>query len=107
TLMDSYDPTAFRSVFESDFTFLHGFLRNVVRFGDRLALHDTTEQRSWTYAELGCDVGRLAGGMSKQGVGPGDVVVFQLFNTAAFAQLLLACAHLGAIPAPVNFRFSS
>ncbi|HET7388795.1 MAG TPA: AMP-binding protein [Nocardioidaceae bacterium] len=105
--MDSYDPTTYRSVFETDFTFQRGFRRNLGRFGDRLALHDTADGRSWTYAELGHDVGRLAAGLSGRGIGPGDVVVFQLFNGAGFAQLLLACAHLGAIPAPVNFRFSA
>ncbi|MGH3411860.1 MAG: class I adenylate-forming enzyme family protein [Marmoricola sp.] len=105
--MYTYDATTYRSVFEADFTFQHGFLRNVGRFGDRLALHDTADGRSWTYTELGADAARLAAGLRARGVGPGDPVVFQLFNGAAFAQLLLAASHLGAIPTPVNFRFSA
>jgi acyl-CoA synthetase (AMP-forming)/AMP-acid ligase II len=105
--MYTYDSTLYRSIFESDFTFQHGFWRNVDRFGAHLALHDTADGRSWTYAELGDDIARLAAGLRERGVGPGDPVVFSLYNSAAFAQLLLACAHLGAIPTPINFRFSA
>jgi acyl-CoA synthetase (AMP-forming)/AMP-acid ligase II len=105
--MYTYDPTLYRSIFESDFTLQHGFWRNVDRFGSHLALHDTADGRSWSYAELGDDIARMAAGLQERGVKPGDPVVFSLFNSAAFAQLLLACAHLGAIPTPINFRFSS
>jgi acyl-CoA synthetase (AMP-forming)/AMP-acid ligase II len=105
--MYTYDSTLYRSIFDADFTFQHGFWRNVDRFGSHLALHDTADGRSWTYAELGEDIARLAGGLRERGVHPGDPVVFSLFNSAAFAQLLLACAHLGAIPTPINFRFSA
>ena len=33
----TYDVTMFRDTFESRFTYLNGFLRNVSRFGDRPA----------------------------------------------------------------------
>jgi acyl-CoA synthetase (AMP-forming)/AMP-acid ligase II len=101
-----YDPSEYRSTFETHFTYIGGFWRNVGRFGDRLALHDSDRGRSWTYAQLGEDVARLAGGLADRGVGPGDVVCFQLFNCAEFAQLYLAAEHLGAIASPINFRFS-
>jgi acyl-CoA synthetase (AMP-forming)/AMP-acid ligase II len=102
-----YDPTAFRDVFEHHFTYLSGFWRNVHRYAGRPALHDPLTGRRWTYAELGRDVAQLAGGLAACGVGPGDVVVFQLFNTPEWALLYLAAQHLGAIGSPVNFRFSS
>lgn len=102
----SYDPTVYRSTFEGHFTYVNGFWRNVARFGDQLALHDSADGRSWTYAQLGEDVARLAAGLDDRGVGPGDVVCFQLFNCAEFAQLYLAAEHLGAIATPINFRFS-
>ena len=101
-----YDPTAYRKVFEQTFTFPHGFRRNVTRYAHRLALHDTTDDRRWTYAELGSDVARLAAGLAERGVTAGDLVTFQLLNGAQFAQLYLAAGHLGAIAAPINFRFS-
>ncbi len=102
----SYDPTALRQVFDEHFTFLAGFRRNVHRYHARLALHDPDTGRQWTYAELGSDVDRLAGGLSAHGVTRGDVVVFQLFNGSEFALLYLAAQRLGAVATPINFRFS-
>lgn len=97
-----YDPAAFRDVFEHHFTYLSGFWRNVHRYASRPALHDPLSGRRWTYAELGRDVEQLAGGLAACGVGRGDVVVFQLFNTPEWALLYLAAQHLGAIGSPVN-----
>ena len=34
----TYDVTMFRETFESDFTYINGFLRNVHRFADKRAL---------------------------------------------------------------------
>lgn len=103
----TYDPTAYRAVFEQHFTFLAGFWRNVHRFADELALHDTARDRSFTYAQLGAEVNRLAAGLAARGVAPGDVLVFQLFNGSEFALCYLAAQQLGAIAAPINFRFSA
>ena len=50
---------------------------------------------------------RVAAGLAAHGVGPGDVVVFQLFNSPEWALLYLAAQHLGAIGSPINFRFSA
>ncbi|MFN8201673.1 MAG: AMP-binding protein [Solirubrobacteraceae bacterium] len=101
-----YDPTAFREVFERHFTYIAGVERNRHRFASRPALHDPASGRRWTYAELWADAGRLAGGLRDAGVGPGDVVVFQLFNGPPFALLWLAAQRLGAVAAPINFRLS-
>jgi acyl-CoA synthetase (AMP-forming)/AMP-acid ligase II len=102
-----YDPTAFRDVFEHHFTYVAGVDRNSHRFASRPALHDPASGRRWTYAELWADVGRLAAGLSAAGVGPGDVVVFQLYNCPEFALLWLAAQRLGAVASPINFRLSS
>jgi acyl-coenzyme A synthetase/AMP-(fatty) acid ligase len=102
----SYDPTVLREVFEQNFTFLAGFRRNVHRYASRLALHDPTGDRRWTYHQLGADVDRLAAGLAAHGVRTGDVVAFQLYNTPEFALLYLASQRLGAIASPINFRFS-
>jgi acyl-coenzyme A synthetase/AMP-(fatty) acid ligase len=102
----TYDPTALKEVFEEHFTFIAGFRRNVHRYGARLALEDPAGDRRWTYAELGADVDRLAAGLAARGVEPRDVVAFQLFNSAEFALVYLASQRLGAIAAPVNFRFA-
>jgi len=102
-----YDPTAYQAVFEQAFTFASGFARNVHRYARHPALVDPGTGRSWTYAELGSDVDRLAAGLAKRGVEPGDVVLFQLYNCPEFALLYLASQRCGAIAAPINFRFSA
>ncbi len=101
-----YDPSALRDVFDRHFTFGAGFWRNVHRYAERLAMLDPATGKSWTYAELGNDVNRLAAGLADRGVGPRDVITFQLFNSPEFALLYLAAGRLRAIAAPVNFRFS-
>jgi acyl-CoA synthetase (AMP-forming)/AMP-acid ligase II len=101
-----YDPSAFRAVFERRFTYLAGVERNSHRFASRPAVHDPESGRRWTYAELWSDSGRLAAGLADAGVGPGDVVVFQLFNSPEFVLLWLAAQRLGAVAAPINFRLA-
>ncbi len=102
-----YDPTAYRQVFEHRFTYLAGIKRNSHRFADRTALTDTASGRSWTYAELWADAGRLAAALTQIDVHPGEVIVFALFNGAEFVLSWLAAQRLGAIAAPINFRLSA
>jgi acyl-CoA synthetase (AMP-forming)/AMP-acid ligase II len=46
----------------------------------------------------------LAGGLSKRGVGRGDVVAWQLPNWNEVVLLYFACWHLGAIAVPLHHR---
>jgi acyl-CoA synthetase (AMP-forming)/AMP-acid ligase II len=101
-----YDPSAYRRVFERHFTYLAGVKRNSHRFANRQALRDPASGRGWTYAELWADSGRLAASLADAGVGPGDAVVFSLFNGPEFVLVWLAAQRLGAIAAPINFRLS-
>lgn len=105
--MYTYDAVAYRQYFEHDFTYLNGFRRNVHRYGHRTAIEDPATERSWTYAELGETVDRLATGLCDAGVGPGDVVAYQLFNGSEFALLYLATQACGAVGSPMNFRLAS
>jgi acyl-CoA synthetase (AMP-forming)/AMP-acid ligase II len=102
-----YDPSAYRDVFEHHFTYLAGVRRNSHRFADRRALTDPALGRSWTYAELWRDAGRLTAALAAEGVRPGEVIVFSLFNGAEFVLSWLAAQRLGAIAAPINFRLSA
>lgn len=102
----SYDPAAFRDVFEKQFTYWAGVRRNTHRYARRTAMSDPVSGRSWTYAELGADVEKLAAGLAAAGVRPGDVVVYQLFNGPEFALLYLATQRLGAVGSPANFRLA-
>ncbi len=103
----TYDAHAYRQYFEHDFTYLNGFRRNTHRYADRLAMQSPSTGESWTYAELGDRVDRLATGLARAGVAPGDVVAYQLFNGSEFAQLYLAGQACGAVGAPMNFRLAS
>ncbi|MGH2914328.1 MAG: AMP-binding protein, partial [Solirubrobacteraceae bacterium] len=101
-----YDPSAFRQVFERNFTHLAGVERNSHRYADRPALHDPASGRRWTYSQLWADSGRLAGGLAVVGIRTGDVVVLSLYNCPEFVLAWLAAQRLGAIAAPINFRLS-
>jgi cyclohexanecarboxylate-CoA ligase len=54
-----------------------------------------------TYEEYAQYVERLAGALHELGVGPGQVVAIQLPNWWQTSALVLACARLGAVIAPV------
>ena len=64
----TYDYTMFKETFESEFTWLNGFMRNVNRFGERDALYDPAGNRKWTYDKLNKDSNKLANKMKKDGV---------------------------------------
>lgn len=101
-----YDPTRFRDVFETSYTYANGFARNTHRFAGRPALREPDSGRTWTYAELGADVDRVGGWLLRHGVGRGSVVMAELFNSPEFAILYLACHRIGAVFSPTNFRLA-
>lgn len=103
----TYDPSAYRDVFERRLGYLAGVARNAERFAGRPALSEAAGGRSWTYAELWRDVERLAGNLAARGVRPGEPVVFQLPNGPEFALCWLASLRLGAIATPINFRLAA
>ncbi len=59
--------------------------------------------RPWsgTYSDVLDLARRVAGGLAARGIGPGDVVVFQLPNWVEAAATFYGCAMLGAVVAPV------
>jgi cyclohexanecarboxylate-CoA ligase len=69
------------------------------RASDRTAIVDGSMRT--TFALLTRAGERLAGGLAALGVGPGDVVAFQLPNWTETVVVLLACARLGAIANPI------
>ena len=60
--------------------------------------------RSLTYAGLDERASRVAALMRGRGVGDGDRVAFLSHNRIAFFEILFACAKLGAILVPLNWR---
>jgi acyl-CoA synthetase (AMP-forming)/AMP-acid ligase II len=65
-----------------------------------------TPTRAWTFAELWETAGRVAAGLAKQGVGPGDRVACLTKHTAQCVALVLAACRLRAVCMPVNWRLA-
>lgn len=65
-----------------------------------------TPSRTWTYAELGAAVGRIARGLQELGIGRGDRVACLTKHTADCVALALAACRLGAVCMPVNWRLA-
>ena len=103
----TYDAENFKAVFERNFTWIGGFMRNVARFAQKTAVIDPMAERSWTYAELNADVNRLANALRAHGVGEGDVVMYQLYNSPQFVLSYIAPQKLGAVNSPVNFNLAA
>jgi long-chain acyl-CoA synthetase len=61
----------------------------------------------YTWPELDERVARLAGALSADGVGDGDRVLWLGQNCHRVLELLLACARLGAVFCPANWRQSA
>ncbi len=102
----TYDAEMFINTFESEFTWLNGFMRNVRRFSDRNAAIEPVSGKVWSYSELNRDSNKLANAMKKSGVKKGDVVFLQLYNSPQFLFGYIAPQKLGAICNPANFNLS-
>lgn len=97
----------FRNEFESEYTWLNGFMRNVERFGNREAMYCPETNTHWSYNELNADANRFSNAILESSIKKGDVVMFQLLNCPEFAFAYIACHKTGAISCPINFRLSA
>lgn len=87
-----------------DVTIPIAFLRTVGAHGEKVALRWKNDDDTWgetTYTELGDQVARVASGLAKQGVKPGDRVMLMIRNVPSFHVLDLACLFLGATPVSI------
>ena len=75
--------------------------------GDRLAMVDLATGRELTYATFHDRVGRLASGLrSAYGIGRGDRVGVLAHNSSDLCEIQFACARLGAVFVPMNWRLT-
>ena len=58
--------------------------------------------RVWSWAELEAESARVAAGLARLGIRPGDVVALLVPNIPPFLVLFFALQRLGAVPLPVN-----
>ncbi|MBR5271424.1 MAG: AMP-binding protein, partial [Clostridia bacterium] len=94
----------YREVFETQYTWKEGYMRNVYRYGDKKALSFPETNDSWTYSELNTEVNKLSNAMLEDGVKHGDVVMYLLQNCPVFVFAYVASHKIGAINAPMNYR---
>jgi len=73
---------------------------------DAEALYDVGTGRRWTYAALHHDSLAWAARLQAEGVGVGDRVALLALNRGETFALLFACAELGAVFFPMNWRLS-
>jgi fatty-acyl-CoA synthase len=71
-----------------------------------LAIHDLQTARKFTYADLHARTDRLAVALLALGVGRRDRVALLAPNCAEYFEVQFACARLGAIMLPLNWRLT-
>ncbi len=75
---------------------------NAVKFPQQIAFCDST--RRFTFPQTNLRVNRLANALTGLGTGKGDKVSCFMENSIEICELYLACAKLGAMINPINFR---
>ncbi|WP_042353024.1 fatty acid--CoA ligase [Bacillus massiliigorillae] len=80
------------------------FELTVRNYPNKEALYDIRSNNRYTYKEWSEEVTRLANALKGQGVKKGDRVSTFLYNREELATTFFACAKLGAIFNPINFR---
>ena len=71
-----------------------------------LAIHDLQTARKFTYAELHARTNQLTAALVALGIGRGDRVALLAPNCAEYFEIQFACARLGAIMLPLNWRLT-
>jgi fatty-acyl-CoA synthase len=82
----------------------HWFAERALRTPERKALH--FEGRDWTYDQMQREIEDTAARLAALGVARGVRVAFLGHNQPMFLFAMFACARLGAIFAPLNFRLT-
>jgi long-chain acyl-CoA synthetase len=83
------------------------FEQTVANYPNKEALVDVRLGKRWTYHEWDQEINKLANAFLSAGVIKGDRVSTFLFNTSEMATTLFACAKIGAVFNPINFRLKS
>jgi long-chain acyl-CoA synthetase len=79
----------------------------VKKFPNKEAIYDVRKDIRFTYKEWSEQVNRLARALLTEGVKKGDRVSTFLFNTEELATTFFACAKIGAVFNPINFRLTA
>ena len=77
---------------------------NITHHGNRVAIIEG--ETSWTYAEFGERVYKLATLLAGLGLAPGDRFAIQVKNSRAFEELRWAGFVSGVVPVAINWRLA-
>ncbi len=80
------------------------FSQTVRKFPKKEAVVDIAKGRRYTYEQWEQEVNRLANALLGAGVQKGDRVSTVLYNTLELGTAFFACAKIGAVFNPINFR---
>lgn len=83
------------------------FEQSVQKYPHKEALYYVQKNQRWSFSEWDRLVNQLANALSIAGVTKGDRVSTYLFNTAELATAFFACAKIGAVFNPINFRIGA
>ena len=90
--------TEFRQIFEREYTWIAGFMRNVRRYGNRGALIYPDTDRRWSYDELNRESNKFAAAMLRDGLKKGDVIMYQLLNCPEFVFVYVPQTSYSKLP---------
>ncbi|PLR83594.1 fatty acid--CoA ligase [Bacillus sp. V33-4] len=79
----------------------------VKKYPHKEAIYDVRKNLRYTYQQWSKKVNQLANALLNEGVKKGDRVSTFLFNTEELATAFFACAKIGAIFNPINFRLTA
>ncbi|MGW1026772.1 AMP-binding protein [Streptomyces sp. NPDC002577] len=103
TVHDRYDEDQIKSYYADglwcDYTFFDALEEQVAARPDKVFVTDSTT--SYTFQELRDAAVRLAVGMVRLGISPGDRVAVQVPNWTEFAVISLAVSRIGAVLVPI------
>tara|TARA_Y100000813_G_C24156900_1_gene350117 strand:+ start:774 stop:2318 length:1545 start_codon:yes stop_codon:yes gene_type:complete len=89
------------SVKHYDWSAYHAYVRP-----EKIAIRDVSAKQTLTYKELDERASLLANWLQKVGIQKGDRVAILSQNCAEFFELEFACAKVGAIELPLNWRLT-
>ena len=97
----------FIEIFEHEYTWLNGFLRNAKRYADKAAVIDPEQNLTWTYDRLNRESNKFANALLKDGTGKNHVVMAALRNCPAFCTSYIGPRKIGAILLAANSSLAS
>lgn len=97
----------FKTIFESRYTWIEGFMRNVRRYSGKIAMIDSDTGETWNYTQLNADTNKLCNALAKEGFSKGDVLMVQMINCPQFVFSYIACHKMQGVCCPISYRISS